>query len=122
MTHKEAEGFVTVLQRHYPDGEAVLLASLRHRLDTPPAVSVPDSGPDGTPEKPWPRAADVPDGMWFRSAKNRHWPPRWLRCGNSSTDYADMANPKPSALGYQVWHESAVNDHAPFVRVDGDEA
>ncbi|MBM4482271.1 hypothetical protein GS443_02815 [Rhodococcus hoagii] len=87
---------------------------------TPPAVSLPDSGPDGAPEKPWPTAADVPDGAWFRSARNEDWRPRWLRCGNGSSDYADMTNPKPTMSGYQVWHESAVNDFAPFVRVDGD--
>lgn len=102
-------------------------ASLTDALDTVLSAAgvslpVPDSGPDGTPEKPWPTAADVPDGTWFRTAKLPDAKYRWLRCGKGSTDYADMADPKTTALGFQVWDVSAVNDFAPFVRVDGDKA
>ncbi|ORJ99846.1 hypothetical protein [Prescottella equi] len=112
LTRREAEGFVTVLQRHYPEGEAALLASLRERLDAPPAVSVPDSGPDGTPEKPWLTWQDVPEGAVYQShLSGAHW--RYEnRCG---LPYAFGEN-AVVAGGY-------LNQHlAPFVRVDGDQA
>lgn len=79
---------------------------------TPPAVSVPDSGPDGTPEKPWPTWQDVPDGVEYVGvgaggglAYVNNGGVRYLLNGVSScsTD-SDMA---------------AI---APFVRVDGDKA
>ncbi|NKS10091.1 hypothetical protein GS580_02890 [Rhodococcus hoagii] len=35
-------------------------------LEVLPAVSVPDSGPDGTPEKPWPTWQDAPEGVEYR--------------------------------------------------------
>ncbi|NKR52956.1 hypothetical protein GS481_02355 [Rhodococcus hoagii] len=68
----------------------------------------PDSGPDGTPEKPWERLGDIPDGVDevvdCRSI-------RWRRIGSWWTFREDG---KPS-----LFHG---DDLAPFVRVDGDKA
>ncbi|MCU7536678.1 hypothetical protein MWT96_20480 [Prescottella equi] len=77
----------------------------------------PPAAPDGT--RHWSTAADVPDGVWFTSARLDDCKYRWLRCGKGSTDYADMADPKPTTVGFQVWDVSAVNDFAPFVSVGG---
>lgn len=73
----------------------------------PPAVSVPDSGPDGTPEKPWPNLHEVPTSVRKVSdAFGCHWERRqdsgWNRC---------IGAPQ-CAAGHP--------DLAPFVRVDGD--
>ncbi len=77
--------------------------------DTPPAVSVPDSGPDGTPEKPWPslRAVPVP----VREVRDRHGL-RWER--HSDTEWRGCDWSSACAAGHP--------EDAPFVRVDGDKA
>ncbi|NKU32228.1 hypothetical protein GS888_24605 [Rhodococcus hoagii] len=81
-------------------------------VPAPPAEPVPDSGPDGTPEKPWPTWQDVPEGAVYQShLSGAHW--RYgNRCG---LPYAFGEN-AVVAGGY-------LNQHlAPFVRVDGDKA
>ena len=82
--------------------------------DTPPAVSVPDSGPDGTPEKPWPTAADVPDGVVYRGARDTSGWDGWFNRGGARHRFFDGAPSKTS--------DDMVDDEAPFVRVDGDKA
>ncbi|MDH6282897.1 hypothetical protein [Prescottella agglutinans] len=87
-------------------------------LEVLPAVSVPDSGPDGTPEKPWETAAEVPAGVKYVSRDshcyggfawiNEAGKQRWLELGTGSS-----------------WPTLTVTDLewadlAPFVRVDGD--
>ncbi|MBM4603149.1 hypothetical protein GS575_09395 [Rhodococcus hoagii] len=78
-------------------------------LEVLPAVSVPDGGPDGTPEKPWPNLHEVPTSVRKVSdAFGCHWERRqdsgWNRC---------IGAPQ-CAAGHP--------DLAPFVRVDGDKA
>lgn len=87
-------------------------------LFTPPAVSVPDSGPDGTPEKPWPTWQDVPDGVRYQgSTRYGDKSPVFVnRDGQRITEWrpgVEFANTHPD------W---AVERWAPFVRVDGDKA
>ncbi|MGF7125040.1 hypothetical protein [Rhodococcus sp. BE178] len=91
------------------DGEVPGEESNNPYLSAPPAASVPDSGPDGTPEKPWKTWQDVPDGVEVASAKYPHLEPTIKVDGRryyviSSITQADVA------------------DLAPFVRVDGDKA
>ncbi|NKS17343.1 hypothetical protein GS490_13535 [Rhodococcus hoagii] len=83
------------------------------------AVSVPDSGPDGTPEKPWPTWQDVPDGVRYRS-RDEHgdvigswwW---WNQKGIRYTEN-ECGHPRASKTS----EERMTNHYAPFVRVDGD--
>ncbi|AEV51918.1 hypothetical protein [Prescottella equi] len=76
---------------------------------TPPAVSVPDSGPDGTPEKPWPTWQDVPEGATVRAKNRRIYTKRdGALCVGTSTMTSCMA--------------LSTEHLAPFVRVDGDKA
>ncbi|NKV19221.1 hypothetical protein GS913_06495 [Rhodococcus hoagii] len=84
---------------------------------TPPAVPVPGSGPDGTPEKPWPTWQDVPEGVRYQG----------------STRYGDRSPVFVNREGQRIteWHPGVefANTHpdwvvdrwAPFVRVDGDQ-
>lgn len=80
------------------------------------AADIPDDTPDGTPEKPWPTAADVPEGVRYRSRYSHRWgrmafinvngEQHWI-CSQGST--------------WPTFRNEA--DHvelAPFVRVDGD--
>ncbi|MCA1008979.1 hypothetical protein LCL87_24985 [Rhodococcus hoagii] len=90
-------------------------------LFTPPAVSVPDSGPDGTPEKPWPTWQDVPEGVKYRSRDehgdvigNWWW---WNQKGIRYTEN-ECGHPRASKTS----EERMTNHYAPFVRVDGDKA
>ncbi|NKU18373.1 DUF3310 domain-containing protein [Rhodococcus hoagii] len=78
------------------------------------AVSVPDGGPDGTPEKPWPTWQDVPEGVKY---EDRHG---WRYINQGRVRHAVAAHGG-------VGHPSAYTDDemqhlAPFVRVDGDKA
>ncbi|WP_238780348.1 hypothetical protein [Prescottella equi] len=87
-------------------------------LFTPPAVSVPDSGPDGTPEKHWPTWQDVPDGVRYQgSTRYGDKSPVFVnRDGQRITEWrpgVEFANTHP---------DCAVERWAPFVRVDGDRA
>lgn len=83
---------------------------------TPPAVSVPDDAPDGTPEKPWPTWQDVPEGVRYCSRKQRHH--RWVnRNGERFTVAFSNDNEHPA-----VADEKTMKLRAPFVRVDGGQA
>ncbi|NKW34831.1 hypothetical protein GS942_23360 [Rhodococcus hoagii] len=115
LTRREAEGFVTVLQRHYPEGEAALLASLRERLDAPPAASVPDGGPDGTPEKPWPTWQEVPEGVKYRSADGCY-------CFVNRNGSRFPAGSAGESKFRSSFSDVVMGTLAPFVRVDGDQA
>ncbi len=90
-------------------------------FDVPPAVAVPDSGPDGTPEKPWPTWQDVPEGVKYRSRDehadvigNWWW---WNQKGIRYTEN-ECGHPRASKTS----EERMTNHYAPFVRVDGDKA
>lgn len=82
--------------------------------DTPPAVSVPDSGPDGTPEKPWPTWQDVPEGVKYRSA------------GMRREFYFENRGGERFLVDASIDHRGLSREsdllRAPFVRVDGDKA
>ncbi|MBM4587607.1 DUF3310 domain-containing protein [Rhodococcus hoagii] len=78
------------------------------------AVSVPDGGPDGTPEKPWPTWQDVPDGVVYRGARDTSGWDGWFNRGGARHRFFDGAPSKTS--------DDMVDDEAPFVRVDGDKA
>lgn len=79
-----------------------------------PAEPAPDSGPDGTPEKPWPTWQDVPDGVRYQSQ-------------GRAFEFVNRDGVRLSVINGRVTracilrHE-AVNSIAPFVRVDGDKA
>ncbi|AVP67338.1 hypothetical protein [Prescottella equi] len=78
----------------------------------------PDSGPDGTPGKPWPTWQDVPDGVRYQgSTRYGDKSPVFVnRDGQRITEWrpgVEFANTHPD------W---AVERWAPFVRVDGDKA
>ncbi|NKT41777.1 hypothetical protein GS676_02700 [Rhodococcus hoagii] len=90
------------------DGEVAGEEPNNPYLDTPPAEPVPDSGPDGTPEKPWKRLGDIPDGV---DEVVDCGSIRWRRIGSSWTFREDGKSP--------LFHG---DDRAPFVRVDGDKA
>ncbi|NKV28176.1 hypothetical protein GS921_00375 [Rhodococcus hoagii] len=82
-------------------------------LDTPPAVSVPDSGPDGTPEKPWPTWQDVPEGVNYHSAYS---------LGPAYVNHHDEPFVILGGIATRVAQWCAMESAAPFVRVDGDKA
>lgn len=83
-------------------------------IEVLPAVSVPDCGPDGTPEKPWPTWDAAPDGVRYQSH-------------GRSFEFVNRDGVRLSVINGRVSracilrHES-VNSIAPFVRVDGDKA
>ncbi|WP_175271585.1 hypothetical protein [Prescottella equi] len=81
-------------------------------LFTPPAVAVPDSGPDGTPEKPWPTWQDVPNGV---EVVPTGLPERFVKV--DSCAYIRMR-------ATDAFKRTTVEpiEFAPFVRVDGDHA
>lgn len=85
-------------------------------LGAPPAVSAPDSGPDGTPEKPWPTWQDVPEGVTYTGAcdpfPGGNGP--WVNRGGARY----MAGSGTESLLNDV----RMAERAPFVRVDGDKA
>ncbi|WP_238840781.1 hypothetical protein [Prescottella equi] len=78
----------------------------------------PDSGPDGTPEKPWPTWQDVPEGVryWSAEARKRNLPrinrggKRYVSGGSEGSEYPGCGR------------EAMMRYLAPFVRVDGDKA
>ncbi|MBM4686232.1 hypothetical protein GS532_21090 [Rhodococcus hoagii] len=84
-------------------------------LFTPPAVSVPDSGPDGTPEKPWPTWQDVPEGVKYRSSDGRYC----FVNRNGSRFPAARASESTIRSSFS---DVVMGTLAPFVRVDGDKA
>lgn len=76
---------------------------------TPPAVAAPGSGPDGTPEKPWPSLHAVPTTVReVRSTSGFRWERRtdtvWKGCDEHSYN-GDCSAGHP--------------EDGPFVRVDG---
>ncbi|ASN72015.1 hypothetical protein 7S2_22 [uncultured Caudovirales phage] len=81
----------------------------------PPAVSVPDGVPDGTPEKPWETWQDVPEGVRYMSPVRVNDP--WVNRGPvrylASTTRGEIAS---------IATEETMTRLAPFVRVDGDKA
>ncbi|ORL01811.1 hypothetical protein A6F55_19150 [Prescottella equi] len=82
-------------------------------LEVLPAASAPDSGPDGTPEKPWKRWQDVPEGVVYRSEK---WPNgRWVNRPDGRYLKQLGGAEIPS-----IASEKSLRESAPFVRVDGD--
>ncbi|NKR90579.1 hypothetical protein GS483_00355 [Rhodococcus hoagii] len=84
-------------------------------LEVLPAASAPDSGPDGTPEKPWKRWQDVPEGVVYRSEK---WPNgRWVNRPDGRYLKQLGGAEIPS-----IASEKSLRESAPFVRVDGDKA
>ncbi|NKS52547.1 hypothetical protein GS500_04620 [Rhodococcus hoagii] len=88
-------------------------------LFTPPAVSVPDSGPDGTPEKPWPTWQDVPEGVRYTDQADPNAVDGWWvnRGGQRFSVNRRDGHEFASALS-----DSKMQRLAPFVRVDGDKA
>lgn len=76
----------------------------RQIFATTPAVSVPDDAPDGTPEKPWPTAADVPENVLLKDCDQ-------LYCVKTQGQMFAVSILRP-----------AMPSRAPFVRVDGDKA
>ncbi|WP_275792653.1 hypothetical protein [Prescottella equi] len=82
---------------------------------TPPAVSVPDSGPDGTPEKPWPTWQDVPEGVKYRSSDGCYC----FVNRNGSRFPAARASESTIRSSFS---DVVMGTLAPFVRVDGDKA
>ncbi|WP_175278653.1 hypothetical protein [Prescottella equi] len=84
---------------------------------TPPAESVTGSGPDGTPENPWPTWQDVPEGVVYRGTHRdgSRTESRWMNRGGECWVVDGLAATHPES--YRL-----VNSVAPFVRVDGDKA
>lgn len=89
----------------------------RRLRTSPPAVSVPDSGPDGTPEKPWPTWDAVPNDtpFWSRDQRetNSWW---WIKRGG------ELRQADSCGETIHLGPTSFMNHFAPFVRVDGDRA
>lgn len=83
---------------------------------TPPAVSVPDSGPDGTPEKPWPTWQDVPEGVRVRTLGG------FVKADFAKRDGRVVHYDRPSDTECCVGDFVASEMVAPFARVDGDKA
>ncbi|WP_139811887.1 hypothetical protein [Prescottella equi] len=81
----------------------------------PPAVSVPDSGPDGTPEKPWPTWRDVPEGVGYQSTDGRY-----SFVNRNGLRYP--AGPAGESKFRSSFSDVVMATIAPFVRVDGDKA
>lgn len=82
------------------------------------SVPIPDSGPDGTPEKPWPTWQDVPDDTPYTNRSDRtgrlgHWINRDGQCFFITRGGREQ----PSTSS-----DLTMSDLAPFVRVDGDKA
>ncbi|NKT91771.1 hypothetical protein GS854_01640 [Rhodococcus hoagii] len=77
-----------------------------------------NSGPDGTPEKPWPTWQDVPEGAEYRGSFRDGSPTesRWINRDGVCT----IANPGRHYGQPETWRDFA--GLAPFVRVDGDKA
>lgn len=81
-------------------------------------VEEPNSGPDGTPEKPWEAWQDVPEGVSYAGH-------------NDPTGEGGVWRNTPGGRVFQTglggaWRHSAISDSslqglAPFVRVDGEQ-
>lgn len=82
-------------------------------FDVPPAVSVPDSGPDGTPEKPWPTWQEVPDDVKYQSANS---------LGPAYVNHNGEPFVILGGIATRVAQWCAMDSAAPFLRVDGDGA
>ncbi|ASN69233.1 hypothetical protein 7S3_55 [uncultured Caudovirales phage] len=77
-----------------------------------PTEVVLDSGPDGTPEKPWPNLNEVPAGVTRVHDRDGDL---WERVGGH---WGGMAGCCPTGQACRLGHPV----FAPFVRVDGDKA
>ncbi|NKS02580.1 hypothetical protein GS528_16475 [Rhodococcus hoagii] len=87
-------------------------------LEVLPAVSVPDSGPDGTPEKPWPTWQQVPEGVRYRSRDRHRDHQVWANMGGTRM-HVPTVNSEPKRSNAL---DSMLDELAPFVRVGGDKA
>ncbi|NKZ63019.1 hypothetical protein GTG23_00320 [Rhodococcus hoagii] len=106
--------------RLLPEGGTDLLPCDRcNGSGSEPAVSVPDSGPDGTPEKPWPTWQDVPEGVRYTDQADPNAVDGWWvnRGGQRFSVNRRDGHEFASALS-----DSKMQRLAPFVRVDGDKA
>ncbi|MBM4558234.1 hypothetical protein GS466_24930 [Rhodococcus hoagii] len=87
-------------------------------LEVLPAASAPDSGPDGTPEKPWPTWQDVPEGVEYRGT----WKPGESPTFVNRAGVRHTVSPTTRSEFANTHAEWMVKRLAPFVRVDGDKA
>ncbi|NKW33724.1 DUF3310 domain-containing protein [Rhodococcus hoagii] len=78
----------------------------------------PDRGPDGTPEKPWPTWQDVPEGVKYRSRDRHREHQVWANMGGTRM-HVPTASSEPKRSNAL---DSMLDELAPFVRVDGDQA
>ncbi|MBM4644251.1 DUF3310 domain-containing protein [Rhodococcus hoagii] len=100
--------------RLLPEGGTDLLPCDRcNGSGSEPAVCVPDSGPDGTPEKPWPTWQDVPEGVKYRSSDGCYC----FVNRNGSRFPAARASESTIRSSFS---DVVMGTLAPFVRVDGD--
>lgn len=100
-------------------GDVICWKGENYVRQAPPAVSVPDSGPDGTPEKPWPTWQEVPEGVRYTDQADPNAVDGWWvnRGGQRFSVNRRDGHEFASALS-----ESKMQRLAPFVRVDGDKA
>ncbi|ORL40192.1 hypothetical protein A6F59_16795 [Prescottella equi] len=82
-------------------------------LEVLPAVSVPDSGPDGTPEKPWPTWQDVPEGVRYVSSDGCY-------CFVNRNGSRFPAGQAGESKFRSSFSDVVMDSLAPFVRADGD--
>lgn len=78
-----------------------------------------DSGPDGTPEKPWPTWQEIPNGVKYVS-RDHNCVEYWWWVNRSIGRYTE--NNRGELRLSETSQERMVNHYAPFVRVDGDQA
>lgn len=82
--------------------------------------NVPDPAHHRKQNGPWPTAADVPDNVRFtaQSIPLRH---SIFKRTHRTDEYAAL-NDYTTTRGFRIWDEDAVDELAPFVRTDGDQA
>ncbi|MBM4686434.1 hypothetical protein GS532_22445 [Rhodococcus hoagii] len=97
-------------------GRAAEAAHARlHAFFKAPAEPVPDSGPDGTPEKPWPTWQDVPEGVRYVSSDGCY-------CFVNRNGSRFPAGQAGESKFRSSFSDVVMDSLAPFVRVDGDKA
>ncbi|WP_317453214.1 hypothetical protein, partial [Prescottella equi] len=77
-----------------------------------PAAYIPDSGPDGTPEKPWPTWQEVPEGVKYRSADGCY-------CFVNRNGSRFPAGSAGESKFRSSFSDVVMGTLAPFVRVGG---
>lgn len=82
--------------------------------------NVPDPVCHRKKHGPWPTAADVPNDVRFtpQSTLLRH---SIFKRTHRTDEYAAL-NDYTTTRGFRIWDEDAVDELAPFVRADGDQA